>query len=50
VPDLVAAVAALRSAGAEITREPWTIPSGTAEVAFIEEPDGYAIELVQHLK
>ncbi|MBL8697999.1 MAG: lactoylglutathione lyase [Alphaproteobacteria bacterium] len=48
-PDLVSACAALRSAGVKVTREPWTVPSGTVMVAFIEDPDGYAIELVQRL-
>ena len=49
VPDLPAACAALRASGVKIVREPWTIPAGTVMVAFIEDPDGFAIELVQRL-
>lgn len=49
VPDLPGACAILRSGGVKVTREPWTVPSGTVMVAFIEDPDGYAIELVQRL-
>jgi lactoylglutathione lyase len=47
VPEINEACATLRQAGAKITREPWRIPSGTAMIAFAEDPDGYAIELVQ---
>lgn len=49
VPDMTVACATLRAAGVKITREPWTVPSGTVRVAFVEDPDGYAIELVQRL-
>lgn len=49
VSDIGGACQTLRRAGVKIVRDPMTIPSGTAVVAFVEDPDGYAIELVQRL-
>ncbi|MFV0430791.1 MAG: lactoylglutathione lyase [Alphaproteobacteria bacterium] len=37
----------LRKAGAQITREPGPMKGGTTEIAFIKDPDGYLIELVE---
>jgi lactoylglutathione lyase len=39
--------AELRAAGAKITREPGPVKHGTTVIAFVEDPDGYKIELVQ---
>jgi len=36
----------LRAAGAKITREPGPVLGGTTEIAFVEDPDGYKIELI----
>ncbi len=47
VPDVAATCAALRQAGAKITREPGPVKFGTTVIAFVEDPDGYKIELVQ---
>jgi lactoylglutathione lyase len=47
VPDVAATCAALRRAGAKITREPGPVKFGTTVIAFVEDPDGYKIELVQ---
>ena len=47
VPDVAATCAALRRAGARITREPGPVKFGTTVIAFVEDPDGYKIELVQ---
>ena len=47
VDDITATVAALRSNGVKITEEPSSNPSGS-RIAFVEDPDGYEIELVQH--
>lgn len=47
VPDVAATCAALRKAGAKITREPGPVKFGTTVIAFVEDPDGYKIELVQ---
>ena len=47
VPDVHAACDALRAAGAKITREPGPVKFGTTVIAFVEDPDGYKIELIQ---
>ena len=47
VPDVKATCDALRAAGAKITREPGPVKFGTTIIAFVEDPDGYKIELVQ---
>ena len=47
VPDVAAACDALRAAGAKITREPGPVKFGTTVIAFVEDPDGYKIELIQ---
>ncbi len=47
VPDVKATCDALRAAGAKITREPGPVKFGTTIIAFVEDPDGYKIELIQ---
>jgi lactoylglutathione lyase len=47
VPDAYAACDALRAAGAKISREPGPVKFGTTVIAFVEDPDGYKIELIQ---
>ncbi len=47
VPDIHAACEKLRAAGAKITREPGPVKFGTTVIAFIEDPDGYKIELIE---
>jgi lactoylglutathione lyase len=47
VPDAYAACERLRAAGAKITREPGPMKHGTTVIAFLEDPDGYKIELIQ---
>ncbi len=47
VADVAATCAALRAAGVKITREPGPVKFGTTIIAFIEDPDGYKIELIQ---
>lgn len=46
-PDIYAACEALRAAGAKITREPGPMKHGSTVIAFIEDPDGYKVELIQ---
>ena len=36
----------LIDAGAKITREPGPVKGGTTVIAFVEDPDGYKIELI----
>jgi lactoylglutathione lyase len=47
MPDIYAACERLRVAGAKITREPGPVKFGTTVIAFVEDPDGYKIELIQ---
>ena len=45
--DVAATCEKLRAAGARITREPGPVKFGSTVIAFVEDPDGYKIELVQ---
>ena len=47
VPDVAAACERVRSVGAKVTREPGPVKFGTTIIAFVEDPDGYKIELIQ---
>jgi lactoylglutathione lyase len=47
VPDVAATTEKLRQVGAKVTREPGPVKFGTTVIAFVEDPDGYKIELVQ---
>jgi lactoylglutathione lyase len=47
MPDVYAACEALKQAGAKITREAGPVKHGTTVIAFVEDPDGYKVELVQ---
>lgn len=46
VPDVYAACEALRARGVKVVREPGPMKHGSTPIAFIEDPDGYKIELV----
>ena len=48
VQGIYATCDALRAKGAKITREPGPMKHGGSEIAFVEDPDGYKIEFVQH--
>jgi lactoylglutathione lyase len=47
VEDIQATCEAIRSAGGRIVREPGPMKHGTTVLAFVEDPDGYRIELIQ---
>ena len=47
VPDIYATCDGLRAAGVKISREPGPVKFGTTVIAFIEDPDGYKIELIE---
>jgi len=47
VEDIYDACARLREKGAKIVREPGPMKHGGSEIAFVEDPDGYKIELIQ---
>jgi lactoylglutathione lyase len=51
VPDVAATCAAVReraaALGGAITREPGPVQGGSTVIAFITDPDGYKIELIE---
>lgn len=47
VDDIRAAVERIRAAGAKVTREPGPMKHGTTVIAFVEDPNGYKIELIE---
>ncbi|WP_096702817.1 lactoylglutathione lyase [Magnetospirillum sp. 15-1] len=47
VPDIYKACADLEAAGAKIPRPPGPMKHGSTIIAFVEDPDGYKIELIQ---
>lgn len=46
VDDVYAACAAMKKSGGKILREAGPMNAGTTIIAFIEDPDGYQIELI----
>ena len=44
--DIYATCEAIRAAGGTITREPGPVKGGSTEIAFVVDPDGYKIELI----
>ena len=47
VDDIHATCERIRGAGGTITREPGPMKHGTTVIAFVEDPDGYKIELIE---
>jgi lactoylglutathione lyase len=47
VTDVTAACQQVRNAGGTVTREPGPVKGGTTVIAFVQDPDGYKIELIQ---
>ena len=47
VDDIFKTVEEIRAKGGRIKREPGPMKHGTTIIAFIEDPDGYMIELIQ---
>jgi lactoylglutathione lyase len=47
VPDAAATCAAVRAKGGKVTREAGPVKGGTTVIAFVEDPDGYKIELIE---
>ncbi len=50
VPDVYATCQQLEKEGVKITRAPGPMKHGTRNLAFIEDPDGYKIELNEPLR
>ncbi len=47
VPDAYAACERIKAAGGQVTREPGPVKGGDTVIAFVTDPDGYKIELIQ---
>lgn len=47
LPDVYKACADMKAAGAKVTRDAGPVKFGTTVIAFVEDPDGYKVELVQ---
>ena len=47
VQDVAGTCATIKSAGGKVTREAGPVKFGTTIIAFVEDPDGYKIELIQ---
>jgi lactoylglutathione lyase len=47
VENAVAACDRIRAAGGVVTREAGPVKGGTSVIAFVQDPDGYKIELIE---
>ena len=47
VSDAYAACAAIKTSGGQVTREAGPVLGGDTIIAFVTDPDGYKIELIQ---
>jgi lactoylglutathione lyase len=47
VDDIYATCDAIQARGGKVTRPPGPMKHGTTVIAFIEDPDGYKVELIQ---
>jgi lactoylglutathione lyase len=47
VPDAYAACEKIKVAGGNVTREAGPVKGGSTVIAFVTDPDGYKIELIQ---
>ncbi|EOV0867614.1 lactoylglutathione lyase [Vibrio parahaemolyticus] len=45
--DIYAACEKIKTLGGNVTREPGPMKGGETHIAFIKDPDGYPIELIQ---
>lgn len=45
--DIAATVEKVRAAGGKVTREPGPMKHGTTVIAFVEDPSGYKVELIE---
>ncbi|OON40438.1 lactoylglutathione lyase [Izhakiella australiensis] len=48
VDDVAATCDRIRQAGGNVTREAGPVKGGTTIIAFVEDPDGYKIELIEN--
>ena len=47
VPDVYAACEAIKAKGGEVVREAGPMKHGSTVIAFVKDPDGYMVELVE---
>jgi lactoylglutathione lyase len=47
VEDIVAVCDQMRAKGGRVVREPGPMKHGTTVIAFVEDPDGYKVELIE---
>ena len=47
VPDAAAACAAVKAKGGKVTREAGPVKGGSSVIAFVADPDGYKLELIE---
>jgi len=47
VPNAAAACDAVRTKGGNVTREAGPVKGGSTVIAFVQDPDGYKIELIE---
>ena len=48
VPDAYKACETVKAKGGSVTREAGPVKGGSTVIAFVQDPDGYKIELIQH--
>jgi lactoylglutathione lyase len=46
--DVAKACEAVRAKGGTVTREAGPVKGGTTVIAFVQDPDGYKIEFIEH--
>jgi lactoylglutathione lyase len=49
VPNVAATCEQIKAAGGKVVREAGPVKGGTTVIAFVEDPDGYKIELIERL-
>ncbi|PSW19873.1 lactoylglutathione lyase [Photobacterium sanctipauli] len=50
VEDIYATCDLIKRRGGNVTREPGPLKGGSTHIAFVRDPDGYQIELIQQSK
>lgn len=45
--DIYETCSAIKAAGGNVVREPGPVLGGTTHIAFVKDPDGYMVELIQ---
>ncbi|WP_159651524.1 lactoylglutathione lyase [Vibrio atypicus] len=48
VDDIYSTCDTIKAAGGNVTREPGPVKGGSTHIAFVKDPDGYMIELIQN--